>query len=375
VAAPVRKIVIAGGGTAGWMTAALLGRHFQRQPVEITVVESSEIRSIGVGEATVPAIVEYFREVGLDPFEVMRASGATVKLGIEFEGWRREGESFFHPFGLYGATDRGVPFHQYWLKLRQAGDRTPLGAYSACTALAYAGRFALPPEKARADLEFYRWALHLDAGLYAKYLRAFAMQVLGVGRIDARITAVKLRDPDGFIECLQLDTGALVPGDLFIDCTGFRALLIGRALGVGYEDWSGWLPCDRAVAMPLRSLEGEALGEPNLIRFMFRDSGRLVQYEWETFLQPSWLSLFVGLEVLPGGYDPRADFYSVEEVRGAMARMQEDVKGCVARALPHAEFISQYCAHLENAHLSEKIVRHGEFPNEAWELTKYGFNF
>ncbi len=462
-------------------------------------MESSEIGSIGVGEATVPAIVEYFREVGLDPFEVMRASGATVKLGIEFDGWRRAGESFFHPFGLYGATDRGVPFHQYWLKLRQAGDNTPLGAYSACTALAYAGRFALPSEKARADLEFYRWALHFDAGLYANYLRGFATQVLGVRRIDAKIVAVRLRPTDGFIECLQLDTGAFVPGDLFVDCAGFRALLIGGALGVGYEDWSDWLPCDRAVAVPcartqsltpytrstareagwqwriplqhragngyvycsryisddeatsqlLQSLEGEALAEPNLIRFpsglrkrfweknciavglaagfmeplestgltliqsaaeklvnlfpdadcskalamefnrtttleyerirdflvlhyvanaresgpfwqecralelperlahkmfMFRDSGRLVQYEWETFLQPSWLSLFAGLEVLPRVHDPRADFYSVEEIRGAMARMREDVRGCVARALPIAEFISRYCA-------------------------------
>jgi tryptophan halogenase len=327
VSEPVRKIVVAGGGTAGWMMAALLGRHFERQRVDITVVESSAIGSVGVGEATVPAILEYFREIGIDAYEVMRATQGTIKLGIEFDGWAGPDQLFFHPFGLYGVADRGVPFHQYWLRLRQTGDRTPLGAYSLCTAMAGANRFRPPPQKVQTDMEFYRWAVHFDASLYAHHLREFAVRVLKVARIDAKIVDVRLRAADGFIESLKLDTGQTLAGDLFIDCTGFRALLLGEALGVAYCNWGDVLPCDRAVAMacartqaltpytrsiartagwqwriPLQhrvgngyvyssryisddeaahtlkcSIEGKPLGEPNLIRFT---TGRRERF-WE----------------------------------------------------------------------------------------------
>jgi tryptophan halogenase len=481
------------------MMAALLGRHFERQPVVITVVESSEIGTVGVGEATVPAIREYFREIGIDAYEVMRATQGTIKLGIEFDGWARPGQRFFHPFGLYGTADRGVPFHQYWLRLRQTGDRTPLDAYSLCTAMARANRFRPPPEKVQADLELYRWAVHFDAGLYAHHLREFALRVLGVQRIDAKIVNVNLRETDGFIESLELGTGQTLRGDLFIDCTGFRALLLGQALGVAYCNWGAMLPCDRAVALPCArtqaltpytrsiaraagwqwriplqhrvgngyvyssrhisddeaahtlkgSLEGEPLGEPFFLRFttgrrakfweknciaaglaagfmeplestsitliqtaaerlvslfpdrgcsdtlvdefnrqttleyerirdflmlhylanrrlgepfwdecrrmdateplarkilLFQDSGRLVHYEWETFFHPSWLSMYAGFDMLPHVHDPRADFYTLDELKAGFARMRVDIEKTVGMAMPHGEFIAQHCA-------------------------------
>ena len=496
-ASPIRSIVIAGGGTAGWMAAAAFARRLERHGIAITVVESSAIGTVGVGEATVPGIRYFFRDIGTSATEVMQATNGTAKLGIEFENWRQDGHRFFHPFGLYGAPSRGVQFHQYWLKMRAAGRETPLSDYCLATKLAEANLFMPPPEAPQSDLGVFDWAVHFEAAAFARFLAERA-KAQGVSHIDAKIEGVELDGESGNIAALKLDDGRRIEGDLFIDCTGFRALLIGQALGSSYLDWSDYLPCDRAVAMPcarsgpltpytrstalragwqwriplqsrvgngyvyssrhisddeaaatLRSrLEGEALGEPNLIRFvtgkrervwvrncvalglasgfieplestsitliqtgierlidffpdrgfdpalsreynriatqeyerirdfliyhywgngrhgeplwdavraqtlpedlqrkidLWTSRGRFVRYLWESFADPSWLSLYVGLGLFPRQYDPMADFFSVEDLDGAFAKMREAVARAKALAIPHECFIAENC--------------------------------
>ncbi len=249
---PLSDIVIVGGGTAGWMTAASLAHRMQHVGVKITLIESSDIGTVGVGEATVPAIRGYFQSLGIDAFELMRATSATFKLGIEFDGWRHDGHRFFHPFARYGITHGPVDFHQMWLKLKAAGDDHPLDEYCLSTQMAYRNRFGEPDPNRRADFEFFDWAVHFDAGLFAKYLRGFA-EARGVKRIDARITEVRRDGESGDISEVVLDNGTAVSGELFIDCSGFRSLLMQGALKAGFQDWRHWLPCDRAVAIPCRS--------------------------------------------------------------------------------------------------------------------------
>ena len=252
----IRDIVIVGGGTAGWMAAASLRRHFGEAPVGITLVESSQIGTIGVGEATIPTIRRFYQALGLSDIDVLRATGGTCKLGIRFNDWLRPGSSFIHPFGLFGQDLKAVGFHHYWMRLRGEGDQTPLGDYSLGASLAAAGKFTTPSLNPPSSLSVFDWALHFDAGLFARLMRQVAERD-GVRRIDARITGVKLRAEDGFIESVDLDTGARVAGDLFIDCSGFRGLLIEEALHTGYEGWSHWLLCDRALAV-----QSEAKGDP-----------------------------------------------------------------------------------------------------------------
>lgn len=244
----IRNVVIVGGGTAGWMAAAALVQHFRGAPLTITVVESSEIGTIGVGEATIPTIRRFYAQLGMSDAEVMQATQATCKLGIRFQDWTRPGSDFIHPFGLYGQDLRGIGFHNYWMRLREDGDRTPLAAFSLGASLAQAGRFTLPSRNPPSSLSVFDWALHLDASLFAQHLRKYA-EAGGCLRIDAKVRKVELRPDDGFIRGLVLEDGREIEGDLFIDCTGFRALLIGETLGSGYEDWGDWLPCDAAFAV------------------------------------------------------------------------------------------------------------------------------
>ena len=493
---PIRSIVIVGGGTAGWMAATLLAHRLERQDIAITVVESSAIGTVGVGEATTPAIRDYFRAAGLDEFAVMKASSATIKLGIRFDGWTGEGSSFFHPFGLYGVASNGVAFHDYWLKLRAAGDRRPIGDYCLATQLAAANRF-LPPHRPAPDYAFFDWAVHFDAGLFARYLRTVALS-RGVRHIDARVRAVQRDGESGLIRAIDTDEAGSIAADLFIDCTGFRSLLLGGALEEPYVPWTDLLPCDRAVAIPCASagpltpytcavampagwrwriplqhrlgngyvyssahvsddeaiaelaatLEGEALGEPNLIRFvtgrrrrfwsgncvalglaagfleplestsitlifsgierllqlfpdrsfdsalsddynrittleyecvrdflllhywgarrpealwqtanatelpdklahkvrMFSHRGRMVRYQWDAFQDPSWLSLFAGLDVLPvDRWDPLADYFSVGELTAALAEIRDQIAAALGASIPHERFIEEKC--------------------------------
>ncbi len=246
---PIRKVVIAGGGTAGWMAAALLAKLAPN--LQVRLIESEEIGTVGVGEATIPAIKTYNRLAGVDETAFMKATNATFKLGIEFRDWTGEGASYIHGFGKIGQDLGWLRTHQYWLKMRGTGKVSDdFADYSINTAAAYANRFM----RARADmgaspLREIAYAYHFDAGLYARFLRGLA-ESRGVVRTEGKIVDVRLHDETGSVEHLVLDSGETVDGELFLDCTGFRALLIGQALGVRYDDWTHWLPCDSAIAVP-----------------------------------------------------------------------------------------------------------------------------
>jgi tryptophan halogenase len=250
---PIERIVIVGGGTAGWMAAAALARMCATG-TSVTLVESEEIGTIGVGEATIPPIRTFNAMVGIDEVEFVRRTEATFKLGIEFVDWIRLGQRYMHPFGQFGADMEGVSFHQFWLKGRAAGERQDFENFNLCAVAARLGRFQRPSPDLKSVLSTYKYAFHFDASLYAAFLRDHAT-ARGVIRREGRIVDVALCEADGFVEALTLESGERIGGDLFIDCSGFRGLLIGQALGVGYQDWSRWLPCDRAVAVPASATE------------------------------------------------------------------------------------------------------------------------
>jgi tryptophan halogenase len=242
---PIRRIVIAGGGTAGWMVAAALSRTLGKQ-LDITLVESDEISTVGVGEATIPTLVTFHRLLELNEQEFMAATQATFKLGISFENWRDQGRDYIHSFGTTGKDHWTAGFQHFWLEGRRRGLAADYGEYCLELKAAQADRFAQLP---RGGMNY---AFHMDAGLYAKYLRGFS-EGYGVRRVEGKIVAVNAAD--GRIDSLTLDSGDVLAGDLFVDCTGFRALLIGKTLGVEYEDWSHWLHCDSAIALQTESVE------------------------------------------------------------------------------------------------------------------------
>ena len=244
----IERIVILGGGTAGWMTAAALSRSFGAA-VTITLLESDEIGTVGVGEATIPTIHWFNELIGLDEAEFLRETQATFKLGIEFVDWTRPGHRYFHPFGHYGAPLPGVAFHHRWLKAQAEGEDIPLSALSLAAQLAAQGRFARPTGDARSILSTLGYAYHFDAGLYARYLRRLA-EANGVRRVEGRLRDVERDGESGHVTALTNERGERLAGELFVDCSGFRALLIEGAMGEPLEDWSRWLPCDRAVAVP-----------------------------------------------------------------------------------------------------------------------------
>ncbi len=245
---PPIRIVIAGGGSAGWMCAAALGR-FLGDGFAVTLVESDEIGTVGVGEATIPQIRLFNQALGIDEDDFVRATGATFKLGIEFVGWGAADERYMHAFGDVGRDSGLAPFHHLWLRGRRDGIAAPLAAYSLNNQAALAGRMQRGPARTASVLPDMPYAFHFDASLYAAYLRRFA-QARGVARIEGRIMQVERDGESGDVAALIVDRDRRVEGDLFLDCTGFRALLIEGALGAGYEDWTHWLPCDRAMAVP-----------------------------------------------------------------------------------------------------------------------------
>jgi tryptophan halogenase len=270
--------VIVGGGTAGWMTAAATAKVLGSMPgLVIELIESDEIGTVGVGEATIPQINLFNALLGLDERDFVRATNATYKLGIEFRDWTRIGHRYVHPFGSLGLDMLGIEFHHHWLKGKLLGDRTQLHEYSLSAVAGTQGRFTHPrPDQPSSPLSQIGYAFQFDAALYAKYLRRMA-ESWGVRRTEGRIVNVVQDAGTGFIESVALQDGRRVSGDLFIDCSGFRALLIEQTLEAGFEDWSKWLPCDRAMTIGCESSEDQ---QP-----LTRSTARPAGWQWRIPLQ------------------------------------------------------------------------------------------
>lgn len=268
----LENLVILGGGTAGWMTAAALSRFAPH--LAITLVESEAIGTVGVGEATIPQIHLFNAALGLDEAEFLRETRGSLKLGIEFAGWTREGETYMHAFGGIGRPAGLLPFQHYWLRAKQLGFAKPLIRYSANELAARTMRVQHGTREAGAPELPY--AYHFDAALYAAYLRRYA-EARGVTRVEGKVAGVERHAETGDIAALYLEGDRRVEGDFFIDCSGFRGLLIEGELGAGYEDWTHWLPCDRAVAVP-------CAGGGDFTPYT-RSTARLAGWQWRIPLQ------------------------------------------------------------------------------------------
>ncbi len=244
----IRTVTIVGGGTAGWMAAAAMAALLPGS-VGITLIESDAIGTVGVGEATIPPLIAFNAMLGIDEDAFLAATMGTFKLGIEFVDWGAVGSRYFHPFGPHGQGLGGVAFHQFYLREAATRALPPIEQWSMSAVAAALGRFGRPPPDARLPLSQLAYAFHFDAGLYACFLRSFA-EARGVTRIEGRILGVARDGESGHVRSVTLDDGQTIGGELFIDCSGFRGLLIEEQLATGYEDWTRWLPCDRAVAVP-----------------------------------------------------------------------------------------------------------------------------
>lgn len=243
----IKKVVILGGGTAGWMTAAAFAKLLPKN-IKVTLVESEQIGTVGVGEATIPHLRYFNQRLGINEQAFMQATNATYKLGIEFSNWGQQNDSYIHPFGDYGHSINGIAFHHIWLSQFRAGNAKPLDDYSLPVVACMAGKFDFPLADNNHVGSTFSYAYHIDASAYAKFLRNFS-EGHGVRRKEGRIVDVILRTSDGNISELICDDGERLEGDLFIDCSGFKGMLIDQVLKAGFEDWSHWLPCNRAVAV------------------------------------------------------------------------------------------------------------------------------
>ncbi len=290
---PVREIVIVGGGTAGWMTAAALAQVLgpgQR----IRLVESEEIGTIGVGEATIPNIRHFNAALEIDEDEFIRATQGTFKLGIQFCDWGRVGDAYIHGFGNVGPDLGLVPFHHYWLKMRALGRAPGLEAFQINTAAPEQAKFQRPDPALRGSpLGDVGYAFHFDAGLYARFLRQRA-ESRGVQRVEGRIVRVHQRERDGFVESVLLANGETVAGQLFVDCSGLRGLLIER------EDF-------------------------------------------ELFGASSWLQVMTGQYLMPRGWHPLVDQRSDDEVAALVAHCAQVVANCLQRMPTQQDFIERHC--------------------------------
>lgn len=243
------RIAIVGGGTAGWMTAAALSKVLPQEQYSITLIESAEIATVGVGEATIPPIESFNNLLGINRQEFLKATNGTFKLGIEFINWGKVGDSYYHPFGSYGADFNNLPFYQYWQRARAAGSNQTLESYSIAAQMAMQKRFTPAQNIANSPLAQIQHAYHFDATLYAKYLRSLA-EARGVTRIEDDVKHIIQNPSNGFIETLKTEKSGDIHADFFIDCTGFAGLLIDKTLNTPYENWEHYLPCDSAKAVP-----------------------------------------------------------------------------------------------------------------------------
>ncbi len=250
----IRSIVIVGGGTAGWMTAATLSRILGTEYASITLIESDEIGIIGVGEATIPQMGIFNRMLGIDEDTFVRETKGTFKLGIQFRDWARIGHRYFHPFGKYGLDMKGVSFHAYFLRLHELGEAPDIDDWSLQARAGREGKFMRAIDAGNSPLSDITYAFHFDAGLYARFLRRLSEEA-GVVRREGKIIDVKLRGEDGFVQSVVMEDGTAIEADLFVDCSGFRGLIIEKALKAGFTDWSHYLPCNRAIAVPCASVD------------------------------------------------------------------------------------------------------------------------
>jgi len=272
----IRSVLIVGGGTAGWMAAAALSKSLAGMGVELRLIESPQASPIGVGEATVPPIMDFIRQIGIDETDLVREIKATYKLGIAYRDWTRDGHFYFHPFGPAGPGMGDIPFQAYWLKMLLEGKAGRLEEYSIQAMAALRGRFARPVHAPNTPLNKLTYALHFDAGRFARYLRGYA-EAHGVQRTEGHVRHASVRGADGFLDSVTLESGESISADLFVDCTGFQGLLIEGALHTGYQDWSQWLPCDRAMIV-----HSERAAPPNPCTLVTaRDAG----WQWQIPLQ------------------------------------------------------------------------------------------
>jgi len=271
---PVRVVVL-GGGTAGWMSAAALQKLLGKL-VEVELVESEDIGIVGVGEATLPHIRGFVERLGIDEAAFIKATHATYKLGIDFRDFGRIGETYVHPFGSFGEEVAGVGFHHYWLEMQRQGRAGPIGSYSLAVEAALANKFR-PPAEDQSLASTYGYAYQFDATLFGPFMREFGLGI-GVKRTEGKVVEVRQDPETGDVTTLVLEDGREIAGDLFVDCSGFRSLMLGQTLGEEWEDWSPWLPCDRAAAMPCTHTTEEI--EP-----FTRASARPAGWQWRIPLQ------------------------------------------------------------------------------------------
>jgi len=494
---PKTRVVILGGGTAGWMTAAALVNQLGHA-CSVRLIESEEIGIVGVGEATLPHIRHFVEALGLDETDFMKATHATFKLGIEFHDFGKIGTRYLHPFGSFGAPLNDVPFHHYWLRLHAEGRGGELWQSSICNVMADRKRFAPPPPGST----LYNYAYQFDATLFGPYLRTYSL-ARGAVRTEGKVVDVEVNGEIGDVVALKLESGERVGGDLFVDCSGFRALLTGQTLKEEWEDWSRWLPCDRAVAMPCTSppggiepytrahamtagwrwriplqhrvgngyvyssahigdqdaadalvaaVEGTLMAEPRVLKFragrrtnswsknvvsiglasgfleplestsiylvqgaiaqlvelfpiggirdqdrdefnravdveydrirdflilhyhatsrddsdfwnhtrtmevpdtllskmeLWRRSARVAKYSQGLFFEPSWVAVYIGQNVIPHGWDQRADLSGSDQLEAAVARLRTRVSDAVDAMPDHSEFIRRHNATIE----------------------------